>query len=103
VEIFHDEGLVMTFPQSNTVRCFSGNLEQCIEQYGGASRFNVASPTTFFSGARLETSRRARSEDGSVLIVESQSKPAVCEVYVRPTAGRVPPARQSNMRQSNCA
>ena len=93
----------MSLPRSNAVRCFSGNLEQCIEEYGGLSRFDVASPIVFFSGARLETSRRAQSQDGSVLIVESQSKPAICEVYVRPIVGRVPPARESNMPKSNCA
>lgn len=93
----------MTLPRSHAVLCFPGNLEQCIEEYGGASRFQVSSPIVFFSGARLETSRRAQSQDGSVLIVESQSKPAICEVYVRPAVGRVPPARENNLPHSNCA
>jgi hypothetical protein len=85
-------------------QCFYGTLEQCVEQYGGKAQFTVSAPLTFFSGARLETHRRAQSNDGSVLIVERQSLPTVCEVYlgrngIRPQS--VHPA--ANLSQSHCA
>lgn len=91
----------MTSP--NTPHSFHGTLEQCVEQYGGKSRFILTGPLTFFSGARLETHRRAQSHDGSVLIVETQIEPTSCEVYVR--AGAIPAqsARSENLLRSNVA
>jgi hypothetical protein len=84
-------------------QCFFGSLEQCIEQYGGESRFTVSPPLTFFSGARLETHRRAQSTDGTVLIVERDATPKVCEVYLGPGGIRPQSARPANLVQSNCA
>lgn len=85
-------------------QCFYGTLEQCVEQYGGKLQFTFSTPLTFFSGARLETQRRAESNDGSVLIVERQSLPTICEVYlgrggIRPQSAH--PA--ASLPQSNCA
>ncbi len=84
-------------------RCFFGTLEQCVEQYGGKSLFTLSAPLTFFSGARLETLRRAESRDGRLLIVERQLGPTVCEIYAQAT--RVPPSgdNMAVLRQSNCA
>jgi hypothetical protein len=82
---------------------FYGTLEQCMEQYGGKSRFTVSSPLTFFSGARLETHRRAQSNDGMVIIVERQLGPTTCEVYLQATAMRPQAARPAGLSQSNCA
>ena len=81
---------------------FYGTLEQCLEQYGGQSRFTVSSPLTFFSGARLETHRRAESNDGELVIVERQLGPTSCEVYS--PAGKMRPqgTGQAGL-QSNCA
>lgn len=81
---------------------FFGTLEQCVELYGGKSRFTVSAPLTFFSGARLETHRRAESTDGQLVIVERQLGPTSCEVYS--IAAKMPPqgAGPSAM-QSNCA
>jgi hypothetical protein len=85
-------------------QCFYGTLEQCVEQYGGKLQFTVSAPLTFFSGARLETHRRAQSHDGSVLIVERQSLPTVCEVYVGQGSVRPQSVRPiAGLSQSNCA
>ena len=84
-------------------QCFFGSLEQCVEQYGGKSHFTVSPPVTFFSGARLETHRRAQSTDGTVLIVERDATPRVCEVYLRPGGIRPQSSRPSALSQANCA
>lgn len=89
--------------KSRNGQCFFGTLEQCVEQYGGKSHFTLSAPLTFFSGARLETHRRAQSNDGSVLIVERQLMPTVCEVYVNPTGIRPQSTYPANLSQSNCA
>lgn len=81
---------------------FFGTLEQCVEQHGGSSRFTISAPLTFFSGARLETHRRAQSNDGAVVIVERQSSPTVCEVYLAATPIR-PHTVFPDIAQSNCA
>jgi hypothetical protein len=81
---------------------FFGTLEQCLELYGGTSRFTVSAPVTFFSGARLETHRRAESKDGQLVIVERQLGPTSCEVYSM--AARMQPQTVStSATQSNCA
>jgi hypothetical protein len=82
---------------------FVGTLEQCVEQYGGQSKFTVSGPVTFFSGARLETYRRAQSNDGTVVILEHQLRPTSCEVYVRPTPMAPERVRFAAVAQSNCA
>lgn len=87
----------------NTPHSYHGTLEQCVEQYGGMSRFHVTGPLTFFSGARLETHRRAQSHDGSVLIVETQVGPTSCEVYVRAAAIPAQNSHPANLLRSNCA
>lgn len=84
-------------------QCFSGTLEQCVEQFGGLSRFAVSAPLTFFSGARLETHRRAQSNDGTVLIVERQQVPTVCEVYMHAAAITPKSTHRTSLPQSNCA
>jgi len=89
-------------------QCFFGTLEQCLELYGGESLFKVSPPVTFFSGARLETHRRAESNDGNLLIIERQLGPTSCEVYSRsglPAVARVQPHsdHSSRLSQSNCA
>ena len=91
-------------PQMRNYRqCFSGTLEQCVEKFGGRLLFAVSPPITFFSGARLETHRRAQSNDGTVLIVERQQAPAVCEVSLQAAAMTPQSARAASMPQSNCA
>jgi hypothetical protein len=89
--------------KSRNGQCFFGTLEQCVEQHGGISQFSVSAPLTFFSGARLETHRRAQSLDGSVLIVERQLMPTVCEVYMSASAIRPQSAFPASLSQSNCA
>lgn len=93
----------MTPHERNHRQCFSGTLEQCVEQYGGRSKFEVSPPLTFFSGARLETHRRAQSQDGLVVIIEQQFAPAICEVYLQSGAIRPQSARAAAMPRSNCA
>jgi hypothetical protein len=93
----------MILQQRNHWQCFSGTLEKCVEQFGGTSKFEVSAPITFFSGARLETHRRAQSTDGQVLIIERQLAPSVCEVYLQPAAIRPQSARPVTMPRSNCA
>jgi len=83
--------------------CFFGTLEQCVEQYGGEARFTVSDPLTFFSGARMETHRRAQSHDGEVVIIEQQLGPTVCEVYRSSAAIRSRAAYSPAMQQSHCA
>jgi len=83
--------------------CFFGTLEQCVEQYGGKSRFTLSDPVTFFSGARLETHRRAQSKDGNLIIVEQQLGPTVCEVYKVAVTLRPQGSQMSALRQSHCA
>jgi hypothetical protein len=90
-------------PPNSRPQCFFGTLEQCVEQYGGKSLFTLSDPVTFFSGARLETHRRAQSHDGSVLIVERQLGPTTCEIYVRPPAVRPQGIRTLAVPQANCA
>lgn len=89
-------------PRNQFAQSFVGTLEQCLEQFGGKSRFTVSAPVTFFSGARLETHRRAESNDGQLIIVERQFGPTSCEVYSM--AARMPPQGASaSIAQSNCA
>lgn len=83
--------------------CFFGTLEQCVEQYGGKARFTVSDPLTFFSGARMETHRRAQSNDGDVVIIEQQLGPTVCEVYKASAALRSRGPYSTAMHQSHCA
>lgn len=91
-------------PQLRSYRqCFSGTLEQCVEKYGGQTQFAISAPVTLFTGARLETHRRAQSSDGMVLIVERQQAPAVCEVYLQAAVIGPQSARSASLRQSNCA
>ena len=90
-------------PRERNWQCFYGTLEQCIERYGGRSRFVVSAPLTFFSGARLETHRRAQSADGMVLIVERQQQPTICEVYLHSAGIGPQSARPASLPQSNCA
>ena len=89
-------------PRNKHAQSFYGTLEECLEQYGGQSRFTVSGPLTFFSGARLETHRRAESNDGELVIVERQLGPTSCEVYS--SAGKMRPqgTGQAGL-QSNCA
>jgi hypothetical protein len=82
---------------------FCGTLEQCVEHYGGKLKFTVSAPLTFFSGARLETHRRAQSKDGSVLIIEQQLGPTICEVYLQSAGIRPQSIRADLVHQSNCA
>jgi len=84
-------------------QAFVGTLEQCVEQYGGKSKFSVTGPVTFFSGARLETYRRAQSNDGTVVILEHQLRPTACEIYVRPAVIGPERVRLAGIAQSNCA
>ena len=84
-------------------QCFFGTLEQCVEQYGGKFLFTVSPPLSFFSGARLETHRRAQSNDGSVLIVERDATPKVCEVYLGSSGMRPQSVRPATVPRSNCA
>lgn len=88
------------FPHAQS---FVETLEQCVERYGGQAKFTVSAPVTFFSGARLETYRRAQSNDGTVVILEHQLRPTSCEVYVRPAAIGPERVRFANVAQSNCA
>ena len=89
-------------PRNKHAQCFYGTLEECLERYGGESHFTVSAPLTFFSGARLETHRRAESKDGELVIVERQLGPTSCEVY-RIAAKMPPQATGSAAVQSNCA
>lgn len=89
-------------PRKSNAESFIGTLEQCVEQYGGRSRFTVSAPLTFFSGARLETHRRAESKDGQLVIVESQLGPTSCEVYSMAARMR-PQGVNPSIAQSNCA
>jgi hypothetical protein len=93
----------MTPRDRNRSQCFFGTLEECVEKFGGKARFIVSAPVTFFSGARLETHRRAQSNDGLVTIVERQLMPTVCEVYLQAAAMRPQSAHPANLPQSNCA
>jgi hypothetical protein len=89
-------------PRNKHAQSFFGTLEECVEKYGGKSRFTVSPPLTFFSGARLETHRRAESKDGQLVIVECQLGPTSCEVY--DVAARIRPhGAGSSIAQSNCA
>lgn len=89
-------------PRNKPAQCFYGTLEDCLERYGGKSRFTVSAPLTFFSGARLETHRRAESKDGQLVIVERQLGPTSCEIYS--VAAKLPPQRTGPAAvQSNCA
>jgi hypothetical protein len=89
-------------PRNEHAQSFYGTLEECVEKYGGKSRFTVSPPLTFFSGARLETHRRAESKDGQLVIVERQLGPTSCEVY--DVAARMRPQGASpSIAQSNCA
>lgn len=89
-------------PRNKYAQCFYGTLEECLERYGGKSHFTVSAPLTFFSGARLETHRRAESKDGQLVIVERQLGPTSCEVYS--IGAKMPPQTvgPAAMR-SNCA
>ena len=89
-------------PRNKHAQCFYGTLEECLERYGGKSQFTVSATLTFFSGARLETHRRAESKDGQLVIVERQLGPTSCEVY-RIGAKMPPQATGSAAVQSNCA
>jgi hypothetical protein len=91
----------MVYRNRKDGQCFLGTLEQCVEQIGGQSQFTVSAPLTFFSGARLETHRRAKSHDGAVLIVERQQTPTICEVYVQAGIHGQPAPRK--MPRLNCA
>lgn len=93
----------MNLRNSPATQSFVGTLEQCVEQYGGKAKFTVSAPVTFFSGARLETYRRAQSHDGTVVIMEHQLAPTSCEVYVRPAAIAPERVRLASVAQSNCA
>lgn len=88
-------------PRNEHSQSFFGTLEECVEKYGGKSRFTVSPPLTFFSGARLETHRRAESKDGRLVIVERQLGPTSCEVYN--LAARIPPQGAASITQANCA
>lgn len=91
-------------PQLRNYRqCFSGTLEECVEKYGGRTQFAISAPVTLFTGARLETHRRAQSADGTVLIVEREQAPAVCEVYLQAAIMGPHSARPARLPQSNCA
>jgi len=89
--------------KNNQPECFFGTLEQCVEQYGGKARFTVSGPLTFFSGARMETHRRAQSHDGDLLIIEQQLGPTVCEVYKASASIRARGAYSAPLQQSQCA
>lgn len=99
----NSEEMCMQSLSSTHVQYFSGNIEQCLEQFGGRSRFNVSAPLTFFSGARLETHRRAQSKDGAIHIVERETSPAVCEVYVDRPGMRPQSVRPATVSRSSCA
>lgn len=88
---------------SRNAQCFFGTIEQCVEHYGGKSLFTVSASLTLFSGARLETYRRAQSNDGTVFIVERQLESTTCEVYLRPAAIRPQSASVTTVPRSNCA
>jgi hypothetical protein len=89
-------------PRNKYAQCFYGSLEECLERYGGKSQFTVSAPLTFFSGARLETHRRAESKDGRLVIVERQLGPTSCEVYS--LGAKMPPRTVGSAAvQSNCA
>ncbi len=91
-------------PRTSThTQSFFGTLEQCVEQYGGKSAFTMSAPVTFFSGARLESHRRAQSKDGSVVIIERQLGPTTCEIYVQPAAIRPMMAQVASASQAKCA
>jgi hypothetical protein len=90
-------------PRNKYAQSFFGTLEQCLEQYGGMSQFTVLAPLTFFSGARLETHRRAESKDGQLVIVERQLGPTSCEVYSLAARMRPQIAGLGTVAQSNCA
>lgn len=89
-------------PRNKHGQSFVGTLEECVEQYGGISRFTVSAPLTFFSGARLETHRRAESKDGDMVIVERQLGATSCEVYSF-AARMQPQSTIASIAQSNCA
>jgi len=88
--------------KASRTQSFFGSLEQCVQQYGGESRFTVSAPLTFFSGARLETHRRAESNDGSIVIIERQLAPTTCEVYLQ-SSGIRPQSVRPSIPQANCA
>lgn len=89
-------------PRNKHVQSFYGTLEECLERYGGKSEFTVSAPLTFFSGARLETHRRAESKDGQMVIVERQLGPTSCEVYS--LSAKMPPqATGTATAHSSCA
>ena len=90
-------------PRKKHAQSFFGTLEQCLEQYGGMSQFTVSAPLTFFSGARLETHRRAESKDGQLVIVERQLGPTSCEVYSLAARMRPQTAGLGTVAQPNCA
>jgi hypothetical protein len=89
-------------PRNKHNQSFFGTLEECVEKYGGESRFTVSPPLTFFSGARLETHRRAESKDGQLVIVERQLGPTSCEVYDLAARMR-PQGAAPSIAQANCA
>lgn len=89
-------------PRNKHAQSFFGTLEECLEKFGGKSRFTVSPPLTFFSGARLETHRRAESNDGKLVIVERQLGPTSCEVY-NVAARMRPQGAGPSISQSNCA
>ena len=89
-------------PRNKHAQSFFGTLEECVEKFGGKASFTVSPPLTFFSGARLETHRRAESKDGQLVIVERQLGPTTCEVYSM--AAKMRPHTAGPMAaQSNCA
>ena len=90
-------------PRNKQAQSFFGTLEQFLEQYGGQSLFTVSGPLTFFTGARLETHRRAESNDGQLVIVERQLGPTSCEVYSLAARMRPQTAALGTVAQSNCA
>jgi hypothetical protein len=89
-------------PRNEHAQSFFGTLEECVEKFGGQSQFTVSGPVTFFSGARLETHRRAESKDGQWVIVERQLGPTSCEVYS--VAAKIRPQGSGPIAaQSTCA
>ena len=89
-------------PRNRHAQSFFGTLEECVEKFGGKASFTVSPPVTFFSGARLETHRRAESKDGLWVIVEHQLGPTTCEVYSLGARMRAQGTGPMSA-QSNCA
>jgi len=89
-------------PRNKHAQSFFGTLEECLEKFGGKASFTVSPPLTFFSGARLETHRRAESKDGLWVIVEHQLGPTTCEIYSVGARMRAQGAGPI-VAQSNCA